>query len=212
MTSRAHSVHPPRSAVWLINLFASGEQAEEILGDLLEEFSELVSKSGAGSATRWYWRQTWTTIAHLAGTAFRAAPWLMAGTVLGALLLNRLISGLPERAIFAILERYQVYEHHFRVYAFFATDGTALGHVITSLFLGCVVSLAAKGREMVTTIALSLVLFAMTGVAVGWLAATNHNLIWEMLPWNAADWFAILIGGIIVRRLRPGTTARPLAS
>lgn len=38
MTFQPQSVQPPRIAVWLIRLFAVGEEAESMLGDLLEEF------------------------------------------------------------------------------------------------------------------------------------------------------------------------------
>ena len=103
MTSRADIVEPPRMANWLVNLFAAGEEAKSLQGDMLEEFSHLASRSGVVFARSWYWRQTWKTIAHLVGTAFRVAPWLTAATVIGGFLLNRLVSGLPERAIFAAL-------------------------------------------------------------------------------------------------------------
>jgi hypothetical protein len=130
MRSRADFVEPPRVANWLVNLFAADEESESLQGDMLEEFSHLASQSGVGFARSWYWRQTRKTIAHLVGTAFRTAPWLTAGTVIAGFLLNRLVSGLPERAIFAALNRYQVFEYHFSVYAFFATYGIAIGHVI----------------------------------------------------------------------------------
>jgi hypothetical protein len=46
-----------------------------LLGDLMEEYSYLASKSGIAVARRWYWRQTTKTVAHLAATGFHAAPW-----------------------------------------------------------------------------------------------------------------------------------------
>ena len=118
-------------------------------GNTLEEFSHVASKSGVAFARSWYRRQTRKTLAHLAGNVFRVAPWLTAAALIGGLLLNRLVSGLPERAIFAVLHRYQVFDHYFSAYLFFATDGIAIGHVIASMFAGCLVALAAKGREMV---------------------------------------------------------------
>jgi hypothetical protein len=45
MMSRT-SFSPPRIATWLVDLFASDEQAESITGDLIEGFSEQASKSG----------------------------------------------------------------------------------------------------------------------------------------------------------------------
>ena len=106
-------IEPPRMANRLVNLFAAAEGAESLQGDMLEEFSQLASKSEVAFARSWYWRQTWKTIAHLIGTAFRTAPLLTAATVIGGFILNRLVSGLPERAIFAALHRYQVFDHSF---------------------------------------------------------------------------------------------------
>lgn len=212
MTSRADIVEPPRMATWFVNLFAAGEEAESLQGDMLEEFSHFVSKSGVVFARSWYWRQTRKTIAHLVGTAFRVAPWLMAATVIGGFLLNRLVSGLPERAIFAALHRYQIFEHHFSAYVFFATYGIAIGHVIASLFVECAVALAARGREMVATMTLILVFCAMTIVAMLALLAIGKTLVLWMLPWNGADWFAIIIGGAIVRLRRSAETNLPLST
>jgi hypothetical protein len=209
MTPPAYFVQPPRIAVWLVNLFTRAEEAESILGDLLEEFSQLASKSGVAFARHWYWRQTAKTIAHLAGMGFRVAPLSTAVAVIGGFLLNRLVSGLPEWAIFAVLHRYQVVDRHFSAYVFFATDGIAIGHVITSMFVGCAVALAAKGKEMLTTMTLSIALCAMTAVAaLIWVATRQAFILW-MLPWYATDWLAIVIGGAIVRTRRLAATVRP---
>jgi hypothetical protein len=209
MTFQAYFVQPPRIAIWLINLFTAAEEAESILGDLLEEYSQLASKSGVAFARRWYWRQTVKTIAYLAGTGFRVAPWSTTAAVVGGLLLLRFVSRLPEKVIFAVLRRYQVFEHHFNAYVFFATDGIAIGLVIASMFVGCIVALAAKGREMLATMTLALVLCAMTGAASLVLVARGHGPILRMLPWYFADWFAVVIGGAIVRTRRSAATPPP---
>jgi hypothetical protein len=52
MTSQSQFVQPPRFAVWLLTLFALDDEAESILGDLLEEFSLLASKLGVPFARR----------------------------------------------------------------------------------------------------------------------------------------------------------------
>src|SRR5258707_224009 len=83
------------------------------LGDLLEEFSHVASKSGVSVARSWYWRQTVKTVAHFVVTGFRVAPWSTTLAVAGGFLLRRLVSGLPELAIFAVLHRYRVFDHHF---------------------------------------------------------------------------------------------------
>jgi len=118
MTSPADLVQPPRIATRLVNLFSPSENGESILGDLLEEYSHLASKSGVPVARRWYWRQAVKTITHLVDSGFCVAPWSTTAVVVGGFLLLRFVSRLPERAIFAVLERYQVPEHHFDAYVF----------------------------------------------------------------------------------------------
>jgi hypothetical protein len=94
MRSQPVFAQPPRIAVWLITLFALAEEAESILGDLLEEFSLLAAKSGTHSARDWYWRQTVKTVPRLAGFAFRTAPWMTTTAVVGGLLLRKLVAPL----------------------------------------------------------------------------------------------------------------------
>jgi len=43
---QAPFVQPPRIAAWSVDLFIPNQQAESIPGELLEEFSDLASKSG----------------------------------------------------------------------------------------------------------------------------------------------------------------------
>jgi hypothetical protein len=99
MMSHAPVVRPPRVATWLVDLFASDEHAESLPGDLLEEFSDLASKSGVASARRWYWRQSVKTIVHLFATGFRAAPWSIVGAVIGGYLLLGFGLWIPERLV-----------------------------------------------------------------------------------------------------------------
>lgn len=175
-----------------------------ISGDLLEEFSQFASKSGAADARSWYWRQTAKSIAHLTAAGFRVAPFSTAAVIVGGFLLRHFVSLLPERAIFAILDRYRVFDHHFNAYVFFATDEIAMGHVIASMFVGCVVAGLAKGREMVATMTLGLVLCAMVVASMLLLEARGNEVTtWVWLPWETADWLAIVVGGVMVRTLRP---------
>jgi hypothetical protein len=196
-----------------VNLFTIPDDAEAIMGDLLEEFSYLACKSGAAYARRWYWRQALKTIAHLIYSAYRVAPWSTAAAVVGGFLLRWLVTGFlgfPERAIFAVLERYQVPDKHFNTYVFFATTGIDIGQLIVFLLVGCVAALAAKGREMAAAITLSLIFAGMSGVALfEWVASGHTWLLRSLLPWNFADSFAILIGAAIVRSSR---TARRIGS
>jgi hypothetical protein len=204
MKSQPYFVQPPRIANWLINLFAAGEEAESLLGDMLEEFSHLALQSGAGFARSWYWRQTRKTIAHLIGAAFHDAPWLIAATAMGGILLNWL-SGVSQGALFRVLFRHQVFDH-LSMHWFFGIE-----HVIASLFIGCIVALAARRREMVATMTLAAVFCAMTTVGLLLSAAKGHSpipwmLMLRYLRWDFADWFAIVIGGAIVRMRRPTST------
>lgn len=208
MTSQPDLVRPPRLATWLVNLFASTEE-ESILGDLLEEYSDLASKSGVAFARRWYWRQTMKTIAHLADTGVRVAPWSTAAAVVGGFLLHRFVSGLPDKVLSAVTDRYLMYwSTHFKAYIWML-NGMLIEHLVLSMFVGCVVALAAKGREMIATMTLALVPCALMGGALIWVA-THRPLDVAWMLWLFADPFAIVVGGAIVRTRR--SAAKPLPS
>jgi hypothetical protein len=211
MTSQPNFVQPPRIATWFVNLFTPAEEADSILGDLLEEYSHLASKFGVAFARSWYWRQTVKTIAHLIGTGFTVAPWSTAAAVVGGFLLHRFVSGLPNRVLSAVTDRYLVYwSNHFEAYMFWATDGMLIAQLIASMFVGCMVALAAKGREMVATMTLGFIYCAMVGVAYVALPAkhpVDFGIQWML--WSCAGPFAIVVGGAIVRTRRSTTTTRP---
>jgi hypothetical protein len=136
MTSQADFVRPPRIATWLVKLFASAEE-ESILGDLLEEYSDLALKSGVAFAQRWYWRQAVKTIAHLGGTGFRGAPWSTTAAVIGGFVLHRFVSGLPDKILSAVTDRYLAFwSTHFRAYIWML-NGMLIEHLIGSMFVGC---------------------------------------------------------------------------
>ena len=200
MTSPSFSVQPPRLAVWLVNLFTVPDNAEAIMGDLLEEFSQIAHQAGVVFARRWYWRQSLKTIVHLIYTAYRAAPWLTSAGVVGGSLTGRLVK-LVGPAIFAVLVRYQIPEHHFNVYVFFATTGIDIGYLIVFLLVGCIAAIVAKERGMVAATTLGLISAAMSGIAVVSWVVQGHFALWR-LTWNFADMLAILIGGAIVRTQR----------
>jgi hypothetical protein len=157
MTAQPHFLQPPRTAVWLLSLFTLAEEAESIQGDLLEEFSLIVSKSGVAAARGWYWRQAMRTVPQLAGVGFRTAPWMTAAALVGGFLLPKLVLPWVTTAIFAVLEKYQVPEHHFSTYAFFASTGLDIGCLITFLLIGFAVAFVSRQREMVVTITLALI-------------------------------------------------------
>lgn len=209
MTSRTYFVGPPHIAAWLVSLFTSAREAESILGDLLEEFLQVASKSSVSDARSWYWRQTVKTIAHLVSSGFFVAPWWTAAAVVGGLFLERFVCALPEKAIFAVLIRYRVFDHHLNAYLFFASTGIQIGRVVSSLLVGCIVALVAKGREMAATTILNLVLCGMVAVAsFVWVSRGQYFILWT-LPWHAGGWLAIAVGGAIVRTRRSGTISLP---
>ena len=206
MTSQSQWIHPPRFAVWLLNLFALDDQAESILGDLLEEFSLLESKSGVPFARRWYWRQTFKTVLQLAVLGVRTAPWLTTVAVAAGFFLPKLLLPWVARSIFAVLEKYPVYEHHFSVYVFFASTGIDIGFLIAFLFVGFVVAFVARGREMVATTTLDLISGAMIVVAfAAEVAKLGHGIPLSTLMWYFADSLAIVVAGVIVRTHRLGS-------
>jgi len=202
MTSPSFSIQPPRLAVWLVNLFTVPDSAEAIMGDLLEEFSQIAHQAGVVFARRWYWRQSLKTIVHLIYTAYRAAPWLTSAGVAGGMLARRLLWRLVEPTIFAFLVRYKIPEHHFNVYVFFATTGIDIGYLIVFFLVGCIAAIVAKEREMAAATTLGLISAVMTGAAfVSWMVEGHYWVLW-ILTWNFADTLAILIGGAIVRTHR----------
>lgn len=202
MTSPSFSLQPPRLAVWLVNLFTVPDNAEAIMGDLLEEFSQIAHQAGVVFARRWYWRQSLKTIVHLIYTAYRAAPWLTSAGVAGGFLTRRLLWKLVEPTIFTVLDRYQIPEHHFSLYVFLASTGIDIGYLLIFLFVGCIAAVVAKEREMAAATTLSLISAAMTvAAAVSWVIEGHYWVLWR-LTWNFADMFAILIGGVIVRTQR----------
>jgi hypothetical protein len=209
MTSQAYSVHPPRIATWLVSLFApTGEEAESILGDLQEEFPQLASKSGIPFARKWYWRQTMKTIAHLFGAGFRDAPWSVAAAVVGGFLLLRFVTGLPDKLLSAVTDRYLAFwSTHFKAYIWML-NGMGIAHLTAVTFAGCVVALVAKGREMVATITLALVICALHGSALVWIGMHQPiDVAWIL--WSCADPLAIVLGGAIVRSHRSAAKTLP---
>lgn len=213
MIPQTGMIQPPRLAVWLVALFAPAGQSEAILGDLLEEFLQQAAKSGVISAGSWYWRQALKTSAQLAGTGFRAAPWSTVAAVVGGFLLANLAFRLPERAIFAVLDRYQVYDHNFGVYKFWIGDGIVMGLVVLHLIVGGIVASAAKGREMTATIALAFIRAAL-GVIGAFIMTARYEHGWTLWPMLHQFGFAIaiVVGGASVRTLRLAATAHTLRS
>lgn len=213
MTSDTPSLRPPFIASGLVGLFTSGWHDEAILGDLLEEFSDVASKSGLTYARRWYWRQSIKTIGNLCGAGLRTAPWLIISTTVGGYLLLAFGSSLPETLIVAVL---QLRWHHvipyytqreMEAHVFWLNTGTLIGRLLVSLFIGCIVAAVAKAREMVATLMLSVLLLALS--VVGWFNVARHwpERAVPIMFIELVGIFLIPIGGVMVRKVRRVTRA-----
>ena len=65
MNSNDQVVRPPRVGAWCVELFASSDEVDAILGDLEEDFRARTAQDPAGARRR-YWRQALATIRDLA--------------------------------------------------------------------------------------------------------------------------------------------------
>jgi hypothetical protein len=83
MTPTDSPIHPPRTSAWFVELFASPQEADGILGDLAEEFGASVARDGDREARRCYRRQAWRTIRDLALSPWSTSPSAGSGTFSG---------------------------------------------------------------------------------------------------------------------------------
>ncbi|MEM6647153.1 MAG: permease prefix domain 2-containing transporter, partial [Bacteroidota bacterium] len=60
-----YSSRPPRLATWLLSHFRPRGDLDLLLGDLHEEFDDILHRSGRTEARRWYWRQTLRSLPNL---------------------------------------------------------------------------------------------------------------------------------------------------
>ncbi len=198
MRIESKSVGPPSFALWLVTLFSSADETETIVGDLLEEFSELASKLGVAFARRWFWRQSVGTITDVAVAGFRSAPFTMIGAVVGGSLLTGLFRFF-QPAMTTVLDRLHLYENHPGAYIFFLSYGMLVGRIALYALIGIVVAVIAKGKEITATLVLSFIGTALTAAGFLFMMARNVHFWWGMIPWSFASQLAIVIGGAIVR-------------
>jgi hypothetical protein len=207
----SQSRHTPRVAVLLLNLFAQGEEAASLLGDLSEESFEVAAKSGTAAARQWYWRQTLKTLAHLFACDFRNAPWSTSALLIGGFLLSRFVSSVPDRILSAMTDKYLFYwSNHFHAYMFLATDGMLISHLIAVTLVGSTIALAAKGKEMLAPTALALVLagMAVIGSIVVTAKTADASFLW-IAAVQSSNSFAMVAGAAIVRMRRRSAQAQP---
>ncbi len=177
---------------------------------MLEEFSPLASKSGISFARAWYWRQTVKTVAHVFVAGFRGAPGSITAVVLGGYILHRFVFGLPEKLLSALTERYlPFWSTHFHAYLWLLT-GTSIELILASVFVGCMVGLAAKGRELVAAVLLAFIFCGLIGAAWVWVALHGSiDLAWMLC--SCGDPIGILLGAAIVRTHRLAAKPLPVA-
>jgi hypothetical protein len=215
MTSQGYSVQPPHVAAWLVDLFIPGQQAEPILGDLLEEFSGLVSEFGVAFARRWYWRQSAKTILHIS-LAQLSSPWSITGGVLAGYLALVFSTSLPEQMIVGVLH---FFRHHvtpyyvdLKTYVLWLNTSILIGRLLMSLFVGCIVATATKGKEMLVTMTLALVLGATAGRGILVLLARHwpeYGFLLSFYVDQLGRASMIVMGGVIVREKRLAASRRP---
>jgi len=211
----SRTARPPVIAVWLVGMFTPGKHTDAMQGDLAEEFTELVSESGAAAARRWYWRQSVTTVADLIAIGFRVAPLLIAGAVLGGCLLLWFGLGLPDRAILVGLHIYRRYfgiAKTLALWKFWVPWGIQTGRVLVAMFVGCLIALTAKRREMVAAMALSAVCATLGGVAYPAWALTHFPEYAFLVPRVIIPLIgsiAILVGAGVVREIRFSSKCQP---
>lgn len=205
-------VQPPRVAAWLVTLFTPAEQSEAIVGDLLEEFSCLVSQSNTAAARSWYWRQAVKTVFDLVGTGFRSAPWLMCAAVAAGFFLIGFATRMSSHAMQVFLDSHRIYDSHPDAYLFWIKFPSEAGRVILCCVIGMLVAVVVKGKELTTTLSLAGVEMALFVTAAVAVIASGHD--WSqwfltMMPWNSLCALAIIAGGVIVRMSRSAKRLRP---
>jgi len=96
---------------WLIELFATPQEAEAIFGDLQEERSQIAGSHGNRRARNWHARQATMTVAHLACLPFRQSPFTMIGLGMLGLALTFPVSWAIRQFALQLVVRLPVYQY-----------------------------------------------------------------------------------------------------
>lgn len=199
---RSQFGQPSRVAAWLIALFTiDAQEAEAILGDLHERFSQLAAESGLPTARNWYWRQSAKTIFNFAFEGLRTAPLSTSAAIAAGFLTTKLF-GFYQPSMTALLDSYQLYETHPHAYVLLLSYGSLISHTALAGLAGALAALAAKGREMIATAVLSIFNCFLTATAFLFILAGNGHIWSWMVPWSFASPLTMLLGGTIVRLRR----------
>jgi hypothetical protein len=157
------SPKPPRPAAWLVDLFAPGESAEGVLGDLQEEFTGRLTRSGHRAARHWYWRQAVRTTVHLLWGSVRTRPWSTTAQVLASLVVGLLLYGMVNIWVGRLVSNLPIYDYDTSVWSWRAA--AIIRFVAMPVALGWSIAALARGREMIITT-------LVVGVLVGMLLLT----------------------------------------
>ncbi len=151
----AHTQSPPSVAVWLLKLVATPEQAETMLGDLLEEFSTIVTQSGAAAGRRWFWWQTMRSVGHLTRSQIRNAPVVMIAFGTAGFFLYVLV----QRALQVSAQLLVAHSH-----VYYVLDAVAfwsivdvVGRFVLPVVVGWMVARATRGREIAAVLCVGLI-------------------------------------------------------
>jgi hypothetical protein len=199
-------LRPPRIASSLLDLFTPYDQAESIPGDVYEEFCVVAQAHGPKSARRWYWRQTWKSIAYLIVASLRNSPWSLCGAVIVGIFLLRLAASLPERLEFAILNWGHVYHSHWYAYVSWMDNAEILaGRLLVCLVVGLVVGFLTKGRELVAAMALVLITETLLAIALYFARFVGSpETLWSLLLRQSGFPIMFLLGAWTARDTRLG--------
>jgi hypothetical protein len=167
MTPTESPIDPPRTSAWFVELFASPQEADGILGDLAEEFSASVARDGDKEARRRYRRQAWRTIRDLALSPWGTRPSAGSGTFSGLALamaigFTGLIATFPigmatKVAAGALVARYPI-DSYLPTWLFLG-----IVELFSPLMAGVIVALIAR-RIRVRPMTAGLALMAATAV------------------------------------------------
>ena len=196
---------PPPITEWLATLFLPGDVAESIMGDLQEEFSGLVVKSGSSLARSWYRRHALRTIFHAGANASRDAPLPMLIRVIGGLWTIGFATSYTQHAMWMFLDANRVYEIHPNAYLFWLKFPTEIGRIVVCGLVGSLITILGNRKEFIAATTLAFAQIAMFSAgAIASFALGRDWFHWfvAMAPWNLLCAAATIVGGAIVRKTR----------
>jgi hypothetical protein len=179
MMSPESPVLPPRAAAWLVELFASPQEADGLLGDLAEEFSAAMLRDGETAARRHYRRHARHTVWDLAVVQWRTRPWWSAAIAVTGLLLvtgigpaGIVVTGPISLAARTLVARYPVYDY------VAPSVFSEIVLLLPSLLIGFLIALLARTIGLRS---MSAALVFVVAIAV-WNAVDTPIAMWLLGP------------------------------